>query len=811
MATRKKGSLDVSFDIRSVNPADIAKQLKATEKLIAKQTHDLKQSYIKKEKAETALASRSEKRRIASENEISKKRMNTHKKNVEGYAREGLTFKEGRGPSMKNAIGLSNSVFQQAQTMLDKVGENTDWDEGKAREHVKAKFPHTDLAGLNWNRSKSANMGEQVKGFNEKYSGGIAQMPALQKHVKKMEEIQNPLKRIDNSIANTVDAIKNYNKSFINSVYDVEDGIGVFGATVMHFTFETSDAMRKTSKYLQNLGFDTTIDAAGGLQVQGDLEKDPDKQRTWAMKLAHAVGVPASVFGKKEPTPNLGPTLHGMPVIDPRIAELGRIGERAAGGKEGFDMESRAVKDMIRRTGLRDAYKKEVFAATSDEGLQEWVSKTLENDKAIGMLERATGISLSKGPQEMDPLSRLKGEGLFKHKGIMGQLEDTGKKGFEGFMSGYGKSKGAGGGFFQNLAGGLKGGASGAMGAAGGPIGMAIMGLQKVLEVGVEFIERIWNFMIKSSPQLQATIKLTMRGLMLFMRPFGDVIAMAMRPMARWLIRLNRDAMRAGRAAGKPGSEEFQNAYMKSWMDGFLGGFMENLIDPLVAAITKVLPTLTEVFATLAAIVAPIIAAAVVYAIGVTIVKILVDVVKFVWDLLTKTIPQAIMSFLVDFTSGLMGIVLKIGLIAGEFISGLWNSFLGFLGGIKTWLMGIPEWLWNSITDALSGIWDWLKGIPEWIWNAITGAIKGIGKGAGDWLKGLVGLQSGGIVTSPTAALIGEHGPEAVIPLSKMGGMGATTVTLTWHQNAPIYGVAELEKTVERALDQYFRTKVSTR
>ena len=33
-------------------------------------------------------------------------------------------------------------------------------------------------------------------------------------------------------------------------------------------------------------------------------------------------------------------------------------------------------------------------------------------------------------------------------------------------------------------------------------------------------------------------------------------------------------------------------------------------------------------------------------------------------------------------------------------------------------------------------------------------------------------MATGGIVTSPTMALIGEAGPEAVIPLSKMGGMG---------------------------------------
>jgi SLT domain-containing protein len=39
-------------------------------------------------------------------------------------------------------------------------------------------------------------------------------------------------------------------------------------------------------------------------------------------------------------------------------------------------------------------------------------------------------------------------------------------------------------------------------------------------------------------------------------------------------------------------------------------------------------------------------------------------------------------------------------------------------------------------------------------------------------------MASGGIVTDPTMALIGEAGPEAVIPLGKMGGMGGTYVTV---------------------------------
>jgi hypothetical protein len=52
-------------------------------------------------------------------------------------------------------------------------------------------------------------------------------------------------------------------------------------------------------------------------------------------------------------------------------------------------------------------------------------------------------------------------------------------------------------------------------------------------------------------------------------------------------------------------------------------------------------------------------------------------------------------------------------------------------------------------------------------------------------------MATGGIVTSPTMALIGEAGPEAVIPLSKMGGMGGG-VTINVNGGDPNAVVAAL-------------------
>jgi hypothetical protein len=47
-------------------------------------------------------------------------------------------------------------------------------------------------------------------------------------------------------------------------------------------------------------------------------------------------------------------------------------------------------------------------------------------------------------------------------------------------------------------------------------------------------------------------------------------------------------------------------------------------------------------------------------------------------------------------------------------------------------------------------------------------------------------LAAGGIVTGPTLAMIGEAGPEAVIPLDRMGQMGGgTTVNINVNGGDP--------------------------
>jgi phage-related protein len=76
------------------------------------------------------------------------------------------------------------------------------------------------------------------------------------------------------------------------------------------------------------------------------------------------------------------------------------------------------------------------------------------------------------------------------------------------------------------------------------------------------------------------------------------------------------------------------------------------------------------------------------------------------------------------------------------------------------------------VKGAISGVVGVLKTLFEWAGKAlgklkdIGGAIKDFGKGALNKIPG-VNLASGGIIAGPTKALVGEAGPEVVIPLTR--------------------------------------------
>ena len=130
--------------------------------------------------------------------------------------------------------------------------------------------------------------------------------------------------------------------------------------------------------------------------------------------------------------------------------------------------------------------------------------------------------------------------------------------------------------------------------------------------------------------------------------------------------------------------------------------------------------------------------------------------------------------------------------------------------------------VFNGLKDLAGKIFDGVGGAFKGVINAVISnlerglnfAIKGlniildgIDSAAGPWINfgsvpevSLPRLASGGIVMSPTVALIGESGPEAVIPLNRAGSMGGSNTI-------NIYNTSADPQSVVLALQQYIRDR----
>ena len=108
------------------------------------------------------------------------------------------------------------------------------------------------------------------------------------------------------------------------------------------------------------------------------------------------------------------------------------------------------------------------------------------------------------------------------------------------------------------------------------------------------------------------------------------------------------------------------------------------------------------------------------------------------------------------------------------------SAFTGTVDAVKAVVnayLSIYKGLFNAIAKA------WNNTIGKLSFK-IPGWVPGIG-GKGFDVPNIPELAQGGIVTGPTLALIGEAGPEAVVPLDRANGMGTTNVTINVNGGDP--------------------------
>lgn len=127
-----------------------------------------------------------------------------------------------------------------------------------------------------------------------------------------------------------------------------------------------------------------------------------------------------------------------------------------------------------------------------------------------------------------------------------------------------------------------------------------------------------------------------------------------------------------------------------------------------------------------------------------------------------------------------------------EAASNAWDGIKETWGKVKEWfeknviqpILEVFEDLKKGIDNIWDGIWSGIKSVVNKIIGGINTLIRGLNKvhfDIPDWVPIIGGksfgisipeipkLARGAIVTSPTLAMIGERGPEAVIPLGRSG------------------------------------------
>lgn len=141
---------------------------------------------------------------------------------------------------------------------------------------------------------------------------------------------------------------------------------------------------------------------------------------------------------------------------------------------------------------------------------------------------------------------------------------------------------------------------------------------------------------------------------------------------------------------------------------------------------------------------------------------------------------DAIVNFIKDHWQAILQILMPgIGTLV-VFLFNNWTLIKNDVMDAWNWIANFITGIWGKIVSgaeaAIGSVRNLIQSIMAPI-NSLTGAVSSIGSAIGSGASSLLNMvphfADGGIVNGPTIGLIGEAGPEAIIPLSAFkGGMG---------------------------------------
>lgn len=145
------------------------------------------------------------------------------------------------------------------------------------------------------------------------------------------------------------------------------------------------------------------------------------------------------------------------------------------------------------------------------------------------------------------------------------------------------------------------------------------------------------------------------------------------------------------------------------------------------------------------------------------------------------SVVSAVLGWIWDKITAVAGVFSSVFGTAIDLVKGYFDTWWNVVSAIGEKVIGVFTGIGDGIKDAFKAAFNFVADA----WNNTVGKLS---FKVPSWVPGLGGkgfdvpdipkLADGGIVTGPTIALIGEAGPEAVVPLNRRNGFGASSITI---------------------------------
>lgn len=173
----------------------------------------------------------------------------------------------------------------------------------------------------------------------------------------------------------------------------------------------------------------------------------------------------------------------------------------------------------------------------------------------------------------------------------------------------------------------------------------------------------------------------------------------------------------------------------------------------------------------------------------------MVEIWNVIWENIQGILSQLVEIFQITFNTLLAfwntwgADIIASCTVVFETLFGIFNGFVEFIRGFLEVIIGLMtgdfKRVWVGFGEMFKGILDAMIAMVKGFVNSVIGlfngmisALNGLKFKVPDWVPGIGGndfglkipkipmLSTGGIVTKPTLSMIGEKGPEAIVPLS---------------------------------------------